>query len=315
MASLHVQPRVVRCVRCLAQIAVVAVLGIAATAVRAAPVVPAYIYGIDNDNDIYEVDPVSKTSTLVLAQATEGGLSNSLAFDTAREDLFFIGPDFKLKYWTKASGTTVADVGTSPIASTDPNNASYYNDAYWYFDFNSNVLNKVSLTYSGTGVNAVPSISGTQGWNIAGMNLPNPSSGANTNTFGDIAINATTGILYASTTRGRFYSVNLNGDPTNTFTELALPLGTENTLGLQLAFNTDYSILYGHSYETGDWYEVSLLDGTRTPISYSTTPFDGKGFRDLGGAAVVPEPSSMALVGLAGAGGFAWALRRRRRSA
>ena len=71
----------------------------------------------------------------------------------------------------------------------------------------------------------------------------------------------------------------------------------------------------GSGYETGDWYEVSLLDGTRTPISYSTTPFDGKGFRDLGGAAVVPEPSSMALVGLAGAGGFAWALRRRRRSA
>ena len=41
--------------------------------VGAAPVSPALIYGIDNDNDIYEVDPVSKTATLVLLQATEGG--------------------------------------------------------------------------------------------------------------------------------------------------------------------------------------------------------------------------------------------------
>ena len=36
-------------------------------------VAAALIYGIDNDNDIYEVDPVSKTATLVLLQATEGG--------------------------------------------------------------------------------------------------------------------------------------------------------------------------------------------------------------------------------------------------
>lgn len=316
MASSHHQSRPVRfAFGTVLAGAVAAVTACVATPASAAPVVPAYIYGIDNDNDIYEVDPVSKTSTLVLAQATEGGLSNSLAFDTGREELFFIGPDFKLKYWTKASGTTVADVGTSPIVSTDPNNASFYNDAYWYFDFNSNVLNKVSLSYSGTGVNAVPSISGTQAWNIAGMNLPNPGTGANTNTFGDIAINATTGILYASTARGRFYSVDLNGDPTNTFTELSPSLSeTDNTLGLQLAFNTNYSVLYGHSYETGAWYEVSLT-GTRISLDYSTLTAGGKGFRDLGGAAVVPEPSSMALVGLAASGGLAWILRRRRRSA
>jgi hypothetical protein len=89
-------------------------------------------------------------------------------------------------------------------------------------------------------------------------------------------------------------------------------------LGLQLAFNTDYSVLYGHSYEDGAWYEVSTGNGGRTLISdFTTTPSGGKGFRDLGGAAItaVPEPSTVALA-CVGAGGLAWrVLRRRRRAA
>jgi hypothetical protein len=300
--------------RLLGIAAVAAVIATTAATGWADPLPPAFIYGIDNNNDIWQVDPIAKTSTLVLPQAS--GTSNSLAYDTAREDLFYIGQDLRLKYWSAASGTTVGDVGSLPIANNNANNAAFYSNAYWFFDFNSNVLNKISLSYSGTGVNAIPSISGAQAFAIAGMDPG--ATGLNTNTFGDIAINANTGILYASTTRGRFYSLGLNGDPTNTFTELAAGLGLSNTLGLQLAFNTDYSILYGHSYEDGAWYEVSTINGARTLITdFSTTPVDGKGFRDLGGAAVVPvpEPSSIALA-CVGAGGFAWrVLRRRRRAA
>jgi hypothetical protein len=300
-------------------IALAAVFAAVAVSAWAGPIAPAFIYGIDNNNDIYEVDPLGKSSVLVLSQAAAGGNSNSLAYDTAREDLFFIGPDLKLKYWTTASGTTVSDVGASPIVSdNNANNAAYFNNAYWFFDFNSNVLNKISLAYSGTGVDAIPSISGSAAYSIAGMDLPDPGPGLNTNTFGDIAIKVDTGILYASTTRGRFYSVDLNGDPTNTFLQLAPAIatsGTDNTLGLQLSFNSDYSVLYGHSYENGAWYEVALSDGTRTSIDFSTTPFDGKGFRDLGGAAVVPEPSSLVLACVGGVGGIAWSLFRRRRTA
>jgi len=295
-----------------------AVIAVAAGAAPAwaEPVVPAFIYGIDNNNDIWEIDPVAKTSSLALAQPS--GTSNSLAYDTARNDLFFIGPDLKLKYWSRENGTTVGNVSETPVVlANNANNAAYYNNAYWFFDFNSNVLNKISLSYTGTGATAVPSISATQTFSIDGMNLPGPD-GINTNTFGDIAINATTGILYASTTRGRFYSLNVSDDPTTTFTELAAPLGTSNLLGLQLAFNTDYSVLYGHSYEDGAWYEVSTGNGGRTLISdFTTTPSGGKGFRDLGGAAItaVPEPSTVALA-CVGAGGLAWrVLRRRRRAA
>ena len=300
-----------------------AVIAVAAGAAPAwaDPVVPAFIYGIDNNNDIWEIDPIAKTSSLALSQPS--GTSNSLAYDTVRNDLFFIGPDLKLKYWSRENGTTVGNVSETPVVlANNANNAAYYNNAYWFFDFNSNVLNKISLSYSGTGATAVPSIVGTATYSIAGMDLPNESNpsavGFNTNTFGDIAINATTGILYASTTRGRFYSLNVFDDPTTTFTELAAPLGITNDLGLQLSFNTDSSVLYGHSYEDGAWYEVNTVDGARTLISdFTTMPSGGKGFRDLGGAAItaVPEPSSIALA-CVGAGGLAWqVLRRRRRAA
>jgi hypothetical protein len=309
-------------VRLAAAFSLAAVVVFGAASAWAGPPVPAYIYGIDNINDIYEIDPIAKTSTLVLAQPA--GISNSLAYDTVRNDLFFIGPDLKLKYWSRESGTTVGNVDENPVvAANNANNAAFYNNAYWFFDFNSNVLNKISLSYSGTGATAVPSISSTQTFSIAGMDLPNAvdpvAVGLNTNTFGDIAIDANTGILYASTTRGRFYSLNLTGDPTNTFSQLGAPIatsGTENTVGLQLAFNTDYSVLYGHSYETGDWYEVGLADGARTSIAYATAPSGGKGFRDLGGAAItaVPEPSTVALA-CVGAGGLAWRVLRRRRLA
>lgn len=297
-----------------------AVCGLAAfvqTPAVADPVASAIIYGIDNNNDIYEIDPIAKTSTLALSQSS--GTSNALAFNTDRDQLYFIGPDNSLKYWVQGSGTTGISVAGSPTISLDPNNAAYYNNAYWFFAFNSNELHRWDIAYSGTGSSGVPTITGTQVYSIDGMNLPNPGVGLNTNTFGDIAINPNTGMLYASTTRGRFYSLNLSGDPTSTFTQLGAPIatsGTDNTVGLQLAFNTDYSVLYGHSYETGDWYDVSLVDGARTSISFSTTPFEGKGFRDLGGSAVaaVPEPSSVALA-CVGAGGLAWRLLRRRRQA
>ena len=292
---------------------VVLVVGSWPLAVSAVPAT-SLVYGVDNNADIYEVNPVAKTSVLALANAVTSGTCNSLAYDTVRDQLLFIGQGTALYAWQKGSGS-VQNVGAVPGNPNDPNNAAFYNSAYWYFDFNSNNLYKLSLSYPG----GSPLISGTTLYAINGMNLP-PSGtvGFNTNTFGDIAINATTGILYASTTRGRFYSLDVNGDPTNTFTEIlpaTAPSGTDNTYGLQLAFSVDYSTLFGHSYETGDWYTMDLNTGAKTSIDYSTTPFGGKGFRDLGGAAAVPEPPTVALAAVALSGGAGLKLLRRRRQA
>jgi len=314
MVRSQVQVALANAHRLVGMAAVAAIIVTTAATAWADPLPPAFLYGIDNNNDIYEIDPVAKTSTLALAQPA-GGFSNSLAFDTNRNQLFFIGPDNGLKYWVQGSGTTASAVSGPGLVEVDPNNAAYHNNAYWFFEFNSNILKQVNLTYTGTGSSAVPSISSVDLFEITGMGLPPTGSVNNTNTFGDIAINPTTGTLYASTSRGRFYSVDL---ATKTFTQLAASLGNDNTVGLQLSFNTDYSVLYGHSYEDGAWYEVSTINGARTLIpGFSTTPFGSKGFRDLGGSAVaaVPEPSSIALA-CVGAGGLAWrVLRRRRRAA
>lgn len=297
---------------CVFGLLVAAAAGVWPLAASAVPS-SAIMYGVDNNSDIYEIDPVAKTSVLRLSGTLTSGTSNSLAFDSVREQLFFIGTGTSLYSWTRGAGS-VQNIGGVPGNPNDPNNAAFYNDAYWYFDFNSSDLYKLSLSYPG----GVPSISGTTMYSIAGMSLP-PSGtvGFNTNTFGDVAINTITGMLYASTTRGRFYSVNLNGDPTNTFTEIApaiAPAGTDNTYGLQLAFNTDSTVLYGQSYESGSWYTIDLANGNRTSIDFTTTPFAGKGFRDLGGSAVaVPEPPTFALAAMGLSGGVGWHLLRRSR--
>lgn len=273
---------------------------------------PTLIYGVDNAANVWEVDPVSQTSVLAIETTLTSGTCNSLAYDTVRDQLFFVGQGTQLYYWQKGAGS-VQPVGAVPGNPNDPNNAAFYNGSYWYFDFNSNDFYKLAFSYAGS----VPSISGTTLYVINGMNLP-PSGtvGLNTNTFGDVAIDATSGILYASTTRGRFYSLNLNGDPTNTFTEIlpaTAPSGTDNTYGLQLSFNSDYSELYGHSYETGEWFTVNRLTGAATSIGYATTPTGGKGFRDLGGAAIVPEPRVHAVTAAVVALGGGWRVLRRRK--
>ena len=80
------------------------------------------------------------------------------------------------------------------------------------------MLNEASLTYTGS----TPSVDSISSFSIAGM----AATGDNTNTFGDIAIDTAQGILYASTSRGRFYSINLT-DPENSFTEIAASAGSD----------------------------------------------------------------------------------------
>ena len=74
-------------------------------------------------------------------------------------------------------------------------------------------------------------------------------------------------------------------------------------VGLQISFNEDYTVLYGHNYDDGKWYEINTGNGDLTDLSFTTlVPGTSKGFRDLGGASVisVPEPATTGLM-LAGA--------------
>ena len=269
-------------------LAVVASLLLVSGALRSAaadPIVPSYIYGIADDNEIWQINPVSGQQSFESTYNTGlTGQSNAVAFDRGRDQLLFLDVSNNLYLWNKPLGgspaafqqiTTSSSLG---ISSSLVYNASYSNDGFWFFKEATNELVKASLSYSGTAVGTVPTFSGTTSYTLTG---PTPASG---NGFGDIAINVNTGILYAATSTGYFYSVDL-ASPTTTYNEIK---GAGGNISLQLSFNEDYSILYGHNYTTGAWYTVDVATGDLTDLNYATlVPGTDRGFRDLGGASAI----------------------------
>jgi hypothetical protein len=260
-------------------------LPVASRPAAASPIVPSYIYGIADDNQIWQINPVPGQQSFQSSYNTGlTGQSNAVAFDRGRDQLLFLDVTNNLYLWNKPLGgspTAFQQIATSSslgIASSLVYNASYYNDGFWFFKEATNDLVKASLTYSSSAVGTVPTFSGTTSYTLTG---PSPST---VNGFGDIAINANTGILYAATSTGLFYSVDLSS-PTTSYNEIK-SLG--GNISLQLSFNEDYSILYGHNYASGAWYTVDLATGNLTDLSYATiVPGTGHGFRDLAGASVI----------------------------
>lgn len=199
---------------------------------------------------------------------------NSLAYDNGNQTLFFIkSSDLKL-YYIQSGDTVASVVANFSPPLYQPANAAYYNNSIWYFEFNSNILVKVDLTYT----SGVPSVSNKTTYTISGMNLPAEGTvGVNTNTFGDITIDANNGILYGSTSRGRFYKITLS-NPTSTFTEIVSSPGNDRSVGLQLVYNNSTNVLYGHNHKTGIWYTINTSTGAKTELNVSSSLF-----RDLGG--------------------------------
>ena len=293
----------------------VAIAAIAVSAANAAAgTLGHYIYGVDVANDIWELNPADKTSTKVLTSSEIGQTANANAYDSSRNHLFFVNAANTFDYWERSTGTIKSVGGLSLGLTADPNNAAFYNDAFWYFEHNTNVLKQATLSYTGSGETAVPSVSAINSFAVLGMS----AFGVNTNSFGDIAIDQNTGTLYANTSRGRFYSVDL-ANPSLSFAELRSSPGNLRTVGLQLSFDHLSNTLYGTNYTTGDWYTIDTSNGDLTQIAgFNTLVAGGRGFRDLGGAALnpVPEPSTIGLaaVGLIGGLGYT-GIRRRRRKA
>ena len=239
----------------------------------------AIFYGIYENNSVWAIDTVNKTTTEIISSGILNH-NNSLAFDPDRDQLFCIGTG-GIEYWASGTNTIQNVSGVSLGLTTSPDNAAFYNDALWYFEHDSNKLWKATLSYTGSGNTAVPSVSGVTSYQVLNMDHTNLF---NTNTFGDIAINRGSGILYGSTSRGRFYSIDLS-DIVNTFSETVESLGDDRTVGFQLSFDELNSVLYATNYNTGDWYIVNTTNGDLIQVSGLVTisSFSGLGFRDLGG--------------------------------
>lgn len=309
----------------LAAVALAATAFIACSATVQADPVQSYIFGISDANDIYQINPTVKSFTDIYS-TTLTAQSNALAFDRARDQMFFMnqsgtfaGTPYTngLFLWNKplntfsllAQGSEI-DVPTGDI----PANASFYDNAFWFFKEGTKTLVKASLTYSGS------TPTGVSGFVTYTMDTGSFAPSDSQNIFGDIAINPS-GVLYGYTAQGvgniggQFYSLDLTTvSGSNTLANYSL-INTTTGTGLQIAFNQDYSILYGHQYSGGQWYEINTSSGALTDLSFTTIVPGGpagKGFRDLAGASIapVPEPGTMALalVGMAGAG---YVVRRR----
>lgn len=267
-----------------------------ATPVAAAPV--SYIYGIDDSNDIWELDPIGQTATKVFTTNLPGTAnSNAFAYDNTRENMFFLngsGTSSTLYVWNKPTNSlsvaaTAAQLGITS-GSLQPANAAFNptDGKYYFFEDGTADLYGISFTYSGN----IPTFSASSSVTVAGIT-------AGTNLYGDIAIdNGTTpNLLYGSTTDGNFFTVDLTS-PATTYNPVGLN-GISPTTGLQLSFNVNYTTLYGQAFGTANWYTINLGSGEPDGPSIWTSPV---AFRDLGGAsltqAVVPEIDPAAFGGV-----------------
>jgi hypothetical protein len=231
-----------------------------------------YIYGITDGNEIYEIDMVNKTNTRVYNTGLAGS-SNAFAFDNTRNHFFFIDPSKNLNFWDRGSAfTQIATAAQLDLSTrTIPANAAYYDNAFWFFNDGTSILNKISLNYSGS----IPSFASRTTYTITGT--PSPNS------FGDIAITSS-GMLYAATTGGVLYTLNLAtlGSSVAVLNSRSL----SPAISLQIGFSSDETILFGHSYNTGIWYSINTSTGVLTQIETSpgtafTSQFPTNGLRDI----------------------------------
>ena len=160
---------------------------------KADPLSPALIYGVSVDNDIRLFDAQAQSFSFVATSLSTGVKANGFATDRIRNHLFYFGSNGDLYYYTTTDGSagTVAPASTfGNVTDFPPEDAGFYNGAFWYIGKGDNYNNKlyqVPMTYTGN----VPSFSGTP------TEYQLSASGSTTGmAFGDIAIHRDTGILY-----------------------------------------------------------------------------------------------------------------------
>jgi hypothetical protein len=256
-----------------------------------------YFYAVGSNNHLYEVSDTGVQRDVRDFSGLVGVTPvNGAAFDAGRSQLFFSVPgsgsgNGSLWYWNQATNATPVSLGLLPTAR--PDNGAYWDGAYWYVQQGTNTLHRIALNYDGagnpTGLGAASTASLVHTPALSGGDL----------WFGDIAIQTLSGSsakLYGATAAGnQFFSVNLtNGALSGNVT--ASLLGTVGSNGvdkMQLSFDSAGTTLYGHAYDSGQWYTINTANGALTTLAFSSfTAGVSNGFQDMGGASASATPSS-----------------------
>jgi hypothetical protein len=276
------------------------VVGVLALA-RTAAVPPAFMYGIDDKNQIIEYDPIGKTHRNVQStNLTKIQGSNAFAFDTGKNQMYWLYQGDSLNgaglyAWNQITGiySRIADQSASwGTGAKFPANAVFYTDSstgksyyVWITESGSNI-NFLPLNYGpsgdpiGVGTRIQRTITGTD-FSVGKMN------------FGDIAIIPSTRQLYGATSGGIFFKIDLS----TALVQDRVPytqIKTGNP-SLQIAFDCQYSILYGQEYKgtdlnTNNWHTINIANGALTSISNYSTEGADISARDLGGSSCTESP-------------------------
>ncbi len=257
--------------------------------------VSVYFYTVGTDNNIYEISDtgtkraVRDVSTLV--GATPSNAINGIAFDTARGHVFFAAPNpsgsglASLWYWNQVTNSTPVNLGQ--LTTSRPDNGTYWNNAYWYIMPGTHTLVRVALQYDGSGTPTMVSNG------ISSATLTGGIPTTNNNYIGDIAITSN-GTLYATVSNGSmFYTLTLpSGALSGTIAATNIgTVGSPIVGRLQITFGPAGTMLYGQSFDNGQWYTVNTTNGILTPLSFSTLINGGTtGFQDISGVSAPPSP-------------------------
>jgi hypothetical protein len=256
-----------------------------------------YFYAVGSNNHLYEVSDTGVQRDVRDLSGLVGVTPvNGAAFDAGRSQLFFSVPgsgsgNGSLWYWNQATNATPVSLGLLPTAR--PDNGAYWDGAYWYVQQGTNTLHRIALNYDGagnpTGLGAASTASLVHTPVLSGGDL----------WFGDIAIQTLSGSsakLYGATAAGnQFFSVNLtNGALSgNVSASLLGTVGSDGVDKMQLSFDSAGTTLYGHAYDSGQWYTINTANGALTTLAFSSfTAGVSNGFQDMGGASASATPSS-----------------------
>jgi len=255
------------------RIAIVASLALSAAFANAGT-----LLGIDN-NGIYKINTATGASTLAASMAGHGtGDTNGLAYNQSTNTAYF---QRNSKLWSVNLGTGTFTQTSYTIG--DAASATFYNGAYYYGT--GNLIKKVDFV--GASPSTVKTFSKSFG-------------------YGDIATTAA-GMMYGSSD-GTIFRSDLTAVG-NSYTSL-------NTSGKQLQLGFIGGSLYGIATgnagsTTGGLYSINTLTGVQTALGV-TAMYNGHALaiRDAAGMQAVPEPTTIAALGLGALG----LLKRRRKA-
>jgi hypothetical protein len=253
-----------------------------------------YFYAVGSNNHIYEVSDTGAQRDVRDVSGLVGATpANGAAFDAGRNQFFFSVPgsgsaNGSLWYWNQATNATPVSLGLLPTAR--PDNGAYWDGAYWYVQQGTTTLHRIALNYDlagnptglGTASTATlvhtPTLSGGDLW------------------FGDIVIQTGSGTLYGATAAGnQFFSATLTsgGLSGNLSTTILGTVGSGAIDKMQLSFDSAGTTLYGHAYDSGQWYTIDTANGALTTLAFSSlTAGVSNGFQDMGGASSSSTPSA-----------------------